>query len=130
MTLKIGASGTDFYFTENEELVNDLKRRYPNMEFHTTLSAAQWNQARNLHALKLKSIPLQEGLMYDSGVVKNAVLDALYDHMDSIAELQYRNGIKRSDVYLNRIEVGSHVSSVTLKTELYANLRAVYIKQG
>ena len=62
--LKIGVGGTDYYFNENEQLVEFLQDLYPRFKFQATLSLSPFPQ-RNLHQLEVVT-PTGPNLTYDS----------------------------------------------------------------
>lgn len=123
--LQIGASGTEYFFAENEDLVKWLEGLYPRLSFQTSLSLSNWPQSRNLHVLPV-TCPITEGLTYDSVTVQSSLVNALLKFLDSVVQSMTTN---KAYVYLSRIETGSSVNPKSLKTELYGHLRAVFIQE-
>ncbi len=123
--LKIGAGGTDYFFTENEQLVEFLQDLYPRFKFQVSLSLSSFPQ-RNLHQLEVAT-PSGPNLTYDSLPVQDAVVDALLSFLDKTHEDMRNRGIKSATVHLSRINLGANTDSVTLKTKMYAHLRAYFI---
>ncbi len=125
--LKIGVSGTEYYFTENEQLVNFLQDLYPRFKFQATLSLSAFPQ-RNLHQLEV-STPTGSNLTYDSLPVQDAIVEGLLNFLDKTHEEMYHRGIKSATVHLSRISMGSNTDSLSLKSKLYAHLRACFIQE-
>lgn len=125
--LKIGASGTDYYFTENEEFVRYLQELYPRFKFEATLSLSAFHQ-RNLHQLDVRT-PSAPNLTYDCLPVQDAVVEGVLNFLDKTHEEMCRSGIKSAKVHLNRISLGTNTDAIALKTVMYAHLRAVFIPE-
>lgn len=123
--LKIGVGGTDYYFNENEQLVEFLKDLYPRFKFQATLSLSPFPQ-RNLHQLDVAT-PSGPNLTYDSLPVQDAIVEGLLSFLDKTHEDMQNRGIKSATVYLSRIDLGANTDSVALKTKMYAHLRACFI---
>lgn len=123
--LKIGAGGTDYYFTENEQFVSFLQDLYPRFKFQATLSLSAFPQ-RNLHQLEV-STPSGPNLTYDSLPVQDAIVEGLLNFLDKTHEDMHRRGIKSATVHLSRINIGSNTDSLALQTRLFAHLRACFI---
>lgn len=124
--LKIGASGHEYVFTENPQLVEYLQGLYPKMKFEVTLSLTPFPQVRNLHQIPVTAV-LTEGLTYDSIQMQDMVLDSLLNFLDSVQEQMHRQGIQTSTVHLSRITLGTTVDSIALKNTVYAHLRACFL---
>lgn len=126
--LKMHPMSPEFLFNENIELVEALRRRYPNMDFKVTLSLGDFPESRNLHKLPINYIVQHADLDSPSNYF-GKIIDGLFDFVDSVAEHMHRSSIKKATVHLSRIEIGSNVSTATLRHSLYANLRAVFINE-
>lgn len=123
--LKIGVGGTDYFFTENEQLVDFLQQLYPRFNFQATLSLSPFPQ-RNLHQLEVIT-PSGQNLTYDSLPVQDAIVEGLLGFLDKTHEDMHRRGIKSATVHLSRINLGANTDSITLKTKMYAHLLACFI---
>ncbi|BBA65578.1 predicted ORF [Xanthomonas phage XacN1] len=123
--LKIGVGGTDYYFNENEQLVEFLQDLYPRFKFQATLSLSPFPQ-RNLHQLEVVT-PTGPNLTYDSLPVQDAIVEGLLGFLDKTHEDMHRRGIKSATVHLSRINLGASTDSFSLKTRMYAHLRACFI---
>lgn len=123
--LKIGVDGTDYYFTENQHLVTFLQKLYPSFKFHATLSLSPFPQ-RNLHQLEVVT-PSDKNITYDSLPVQDALVEGLLCFLDKTHEDMHSRGIKSATVHLSRINIGANTDSITLKTKMYAHLRACFI---
>lgn len=126
--MKLSPVAPEFLFSENEELVEALKRRYPFMQFEVSLSLGQWANLRNLHKLPINYV-IKAADLDNPGNYFRIILDALFDFFDAVSENMHRTGIKKATVQLSRIEIGGTVSTTTLKQSLYGNLRAVFIQE-
>lgn len=123
--LNVGASGTDYYFTENENLLKYLQDLYPQFSFEATLSLSAFPQ-RNLHQLDV-STPVSANGGIDALVVEDAIVEGLLNFLDRAREDMHRNGVKSAKVHLSRISIGKQTDALSLKTQLYAHLRACFI---
>lgn len=123
--LNVGYSGCEYFFSENEELVAYLKDIFPELKFKVTLSLVDFHQ-RNLHQLDVITPPGQN-LTFTSPSVQNTMVTGLVGLIENAINDMRTNGISSATVYLNRIELGTFVNPTTLKTSLYAHLRACFI---
>lgn len=125
-TLKLSHGGSDYQFTENEQVLGYLKQLYPSLEFEVALSLSDWARYRNLHTLSVE-YPYALDIQFNNPNVSGAVFDSLLNFLDSVIADMYQNGIKRSTVVLSRIDVGTFVDPIALKSKVFAHLRAVFV---
>lgn len=125
-TLALNVGGESYIFSENAGALDYVKRLYPSMKFESSLSLSNWTAQRNLHQLKVE-YPYALDIKFNHPAVSGAVLDAFLNFLDSVQEDMYRNGIKSTTVVLSRIDVGTHVDNIIMKSKVYANLRAVFV---
>jgi hypothetical protein len=123
--LKIGIDGTDYYFSENPQLIEFLNDLYPRFKFQSTLSLTNFSQQNN-HSLDITT-PTASNLTYDCLAVQDAMVNSLLDYLDKIHEEMHRHSIKSATVHLSRISLSSNTDSLSLKTKLTANLRACFV---
>lgn len=127
LKLNIGASGTEYFFTENEKLLEYLGDRYPMLNFIPTLSITQYEGMNTIHPLPVKCY-ISEGLTFNSPEVQNSVIDALVQYLDNVAHSMNRAGIKSATVHMSRVELQGKTGANSLKPELTGKLRAVFIQ--
>ena len=96
--LNINTNG-NIYFNENQSLIEDMKLRYPRLEFNPTLSLGEYTGIQNqLHSLSFE-YPLGTHDVVDiihSEYIQNRVIDTLYDYLDLISERMHQNGIDKA----------------------------------
>ena len=124
--LKIGYSGNEYLFNENEELMDYLRDIFPELKFEATLSLVSFHQ-RNLHQLTVITPP-GTNLTYTSPSVQNSMITGLVSFLEHAVEDMQRNKVPSATVHLSRIELGTFVNPTTLKSSLYAHLRACFVQ--
>ena len=128
-TLKVSASGQDYIFTENPDVVAYLSRLYPRLTFETSLSLSSWPKYRNLHTLSV-GYPYSLDVKFNHPQVANAILESLLDFMDAVQEDMYRIiNHTSAKVILSRIDVGTYLDPISMKSKIFAHLRAVFIPE-
>lgn len=128
--LNIGVDENEIYFTENEELVEYLRKYYPNLTFKVTLSLSDLPH-KNLHSIEVQNPPLilNHGLFDPTDAqTQAAIIDGLMNLLDNTVAEMAANKIKSATVHLSRISIGVVTHPIALKRTLYANLRACFIK--
>ena len=127
--LNINTNG-NIYFNENQSLIEDMKLRYPRLEFNPTLSLGEYTGIQNqLHSLSFE-YPLGTHDVVDiihSEYIQNRVIDTLYDYLDLISERMHQNGIDKAIANILSVESQNIVNSLTLQRNMVLRLRAVFI---